>query len=333
MGELGHRLGAVPPRVPVGPRRSTMILAGLIGSILAGIGLAWLLENLNTNVRNMEDLARIMPLPVLAMIPTLDRQTLGQREPGEEGYLPPANDADASLVHTSSLAQTFQNDEYSTAAEAYRMLRTSVLLSSADHPPRTILVTSGQPGDGKTTTIFNTALAFTQLKSEVLIIDCDLRKPRLHKVAQVEKGKGLSNYLTTGGELVDLIRPTAVPHLSILPSGPVPPNPSELISSNKMKELLTLLQTTYDYILIDSPPLVTVTDPIILSTLVDGVILVAKSGKTRTDVLRRAYHDLATINARILGVVLNDFNMRRDGYQDYYYYYRYQYDYRESAES
>jgi protein-tyrosine kinase len=193
------------------------------------------------------------------------------------------------------------------------------------------LVTSGQPGDGKTTTIFNTALAFTQLKSEVLIIDCDLRKPRLHKVAQVEKGRGLSNFLSSGGDLTELIRPTSIPHLSILPSGPVPPNPSELISSNKMKELLVLLQEVYDYILIDSPPLVTVTDPIILSTLVDGVILVAKSGKTKTDVLRRAYHDLATINAKILGVVLNDFNMRRDGYQDYYYYYRYQYDYRETA--
>jgi capsular exopolysaccharide synthesis family protein len=137
--------------------------------------------------------------------------------------------------------------------------------------------------------------------------------------------------LTTGGNLADLILPTSVPHLSILPSGPVPPNPSELISSNKMKELLVKLQGLYDYVLIDSPPLVTVTDPIILSTLVDGVILVCKSGKTKTDVLRRAYHDLATINAKILGVVLNDFNMRRDGYQDYYYYYRYQYDYSERA--
>jgi capsular exopolysaccharide synthesis family protein len=215
---------------------------------------------------------------------------------------------------------------FSAAAEAYRMLRTSILLSTAGRPPKTMMVTSGQPGDGKTTTIFNIALALTQLKAEVVIVDCDMRKPRIHKLLQLTKGEGLSTLLSSGGDLNRFISRTSVPHLSAIPCGHVPPNPSELISSESMKDLLRSLAERFDYVLIDSPPLFTVSDPIILSTLVDGVILVVKSGQSKSELVRRACQDLASVGARLLGVTLNNLNLRKDGY-DYYNSYRQYVDY------
>lgn len=317
------------PAYPVGPRRFTTIALGFLLSLGLGVGLAWLIENLNTSVRNIEDVSRLTALPTLALIPTLEQEAIHIGRKGEAGLLEGVPAEDGAIAPAGGIAHSFMNDEFSTSAEAYRMLRTSVMLSTAGHPPKTILITSGQPGDGKTTTVFNTAIAFTQLNAQVLIVDCDMRKPRMHKVVQVERGQGLSNFLSGSTELEGLIRPTAIKNLSFMSCGPVPPNPSELISSGKMRELLAIVGERFDYVLIDSPPVVSVTDPMILSTMVDGVILVAKSGKTRNEVLRRAYQDMASVGAKMLGVVLNDFNVRRENY-DYYYYYRYSYDYRES---
>lgn len=317
------------PTDPIGPRRFTTIALGLLLSLSLGVGLAWLLENMNTSVRNIEDVSRLTALPTLALIPTLEQSAISIGRKREAGLLEGVAVEDSAIAPAGGLMHTFMNDEFSTSAEAYRMLRTSVMLSTAGHPPKTILITSGQPGDGKTTTVFNTAIAFTQLDAQVLIVDCDMRKPRMHKVVQVERGKGLSNFLSGSTELDELIRPTAIKNLSFMSCGPVPPNPSELISSGKMRELLALMGERFDYVLIDSPPVVSVTDPMILSTMVDGVILVAKSGKTRNEVLRRAHQDMSSVGAKMLGVVLNDFNVRRENY-DYYYYYRYSYDYRES---
>jgi capsular exopolysaccharide synthesis family protein len=215
---------------------------------------------------------------------------------------------------------------FSAAAEAYRMLRTSILLSTAGHPPKTLMVTSGQPGDGKTTTVFNMALALTQLKAEVLVVDCDMRKPRIHKMLQLQKGEGLSTLLASGGDPDKFIYRTPVRGLSVLPCGYVPPNPSELISSGSMKELLRSLSERFDYVIIDAPPMISVSDPIILSTLVDGVILVVKSGESKGESVRRASQDLSSVGARVLGVALNNLNIRKDGY-DYYRNYRQYVDY------
>ena len=215
---------------------------------------------------------------------------------------------------------------FSAAAEAYRMLRTSILLSTAGHPPKTLMVTSGQPGDGKTTTVFNIALALTQLKAEVLVVDCDMRKPRIHKLLQLQKGEGLSTLLASGGDPDKFIYRTPVRGLSVLPCGYVPPNPSELISSGSMKEALRSLSERFDYVIIDAPPMISVSDPIILSTLVDGVILVVKSGESKGESVRRASQDLSSVGARVLGVALNNLNIRKDGY-DYYRNYRQYVDY------
>jgi capsular exopolysaccharide synthesis family protein len=226
--------------------------------------------------------------------------------------------------HSNKLIPLDSEQMFWAAAEAYRMLRTSILLSTAGRPPKTILVTSGQPGDGKTTTVFNLAFALAQLNAEVVIVDCDMRKPRVHKLLQLTKGEGLSTLLTSGGDLDQFITPTPVPHLSILPCGAAPPNPSELISSDKMKELLRSLGDRFNYVIIDSPPLVTFTDPMILSTLVDGVILVVRSGQSKGELTHRACQDLSSMGAKVLGVTLNSFNSRKEGY-DYYRHYRYYY--------
>jgi capsular exopolysaccharide synthesis family protein len=323
---------------PAGPNRSQTIIIALVVSLTLGIGLAYLIENLNTTIRTVEDVSRLTQLPLLAVIPSLNDALPQGRRNGVQGngirsiemkggQAKELNDSYKSLGDFSDKPVLVDSMKmFSAAAEAYRMLRTSILLSTAGRPPKTMMVTSSQPGDGKTTTIFNIALALTQLKAEVVIVDCDMRKPRIHKLLQLTKGEGLSTLLSSGGDLNRFISRTSVPHLSAIPCGHVPPNPSELISSESMKELLRSLGERFDYVLIDSPPLFTVSDPIILSTLVDGVILVVKSGQSKSELVRRACQDLASVGARILGVTLNNLNIRKDGY-DYYNSYRQYVDY------
>jgi capsular exopolysaccharide synthesis family protein len=194
-----------------------------------------------------------------------------------------------------------------------------VLLSSVDRPPKLILITSGQPGEGKTTTVVNTAISLAQLGASVLIIDCDLRKPSAHKVLGVDHSRGLSTYLSRNVDIDEVIQKLPISNLSLLPCGPIPPNPSEMISSAKMKQLLQTLSESYDHIIIDSPPLLKVTDPVILSTMVDGVILVVHGGKSTREVVRRTRQELAMAGARIFGVVLNNVQAGHEGYEDYYY--------------
>ena len=251
---------------------------------------------------------------------------------GWETQLGPGRKAAGGLKPAQPVINAVSKTGFSAGSEAYRMLRTTVMLSTAGRPPKTMLFTSGEPGDGKTTTIYNTAIAFTQLNAKVIIVDCDMRKPKVHKLAQVARNKqrGISTWLSGYGSLKEMIVPTSVPNLSILPCGPIPPNPSELISSQQMRELLVILAKHYDFILVDSPPVVTVTDPIILSTLVDGVIVVTKSGKSKGEMIRRATQELQTVGSKVLGVVLNDYNQQEEGY-DNYMYYRYNYNYSEGA--
>jgi capsular exopolysaccharide synthesis family protein len=208
----------------------------------------------------------------------------------------------------------------SSVVESYRMLRTAVLLSTAGAPPKTILFTSSQPGEGKTTTAVNTAISLAQLGVSVLLIDADLRRPAVHKAFKIPQSRGISNYLSSHTPLENLIVKLPIPNLSVLPCGPIPPNPAELISSDRMKDLLRHLSQQFDHILIDSPPLISVTDPVILSTMVDGSILVVQSGKSTRELVRRARQELSGVGAKVFGVVLNNVNIKREGYNDYDYY-------------
>jgi capsular exopolysaccharide synthesis family protein len=217
-----------------------------------------------------------------------------------------------------STALALTGDVRSPIAESYRHLRTSLLLSSAGQPPKTILVTSSQPSEGKTTTAVNTAFMLAQTGAEVLIIDCDLRRPRLHSHFNVSNGGGLTNLLS-GDPNVDQYLQTyeRQPNLKVLTSGPVPPNPAELLGSDEMRRLLAQLSTRFAHIIVDSPPTISFTDASILSTMVDGVVLVVHGGRSSRAVVRRAKQQLIDVGAHIFGVVLN--NVKLDKQHDYYY--------------
>jgi capsular exopolysaccharide synthesis family protein len=209
------------------------------------------------------------------------------------------------------------DDARSPIAESYRHLRTSLLLSSAGQPPKTILITSSQPSEGKTTTAINTAFMLAQTGAEVLIVDCDLRRPRLHAHFQISNSRGLTNWLSGEPDLDQILQTyDKLPNLKLLTSGPVPPNPAELLGSDQMRKLLALLGERFGHIVIDSPPAISFTDASILSTMADGVVLVVHSGKSSRAVVRRAKQQLLDVGAHIFGVVLNNVKLET---QDYYY--------------
>jgi capsular exopolysaccharide synthesis family protein len=303
---------------PVAPNRPRTILIGFLVSLLAGVGLVFFLEYLDNTVKTVEDVSRYTQLPALSVIPAIGGRKHRALKAGSDGSKKTSSGLVLSNTNGSHNDRVLALDANSSVAEAYRVLRTSVLLSSTEKPPKTILVTSGQPGEGKTTTAVNTAISLAQLGSSVLVIDCDLRRPSVHTVLRVDPVVGLSTYLTGGCELEDVIQELPIANLSVLTAGRIPPNPAEMISSPRMKEMLQTLSERYDHIVIDSPPLLKVTDPVILSTLVDGVILVVHGGKSTREVIRRTRHELSIVGARIFGVVLNNVNPG-DGYDSYSY--------------
>lgn len=313
---------SVPVR-PVSPNRPRTILIGFLISLAVGLVLAFVLEYLDDTVKTVDDVGRYTGLPALAVIPAIParRLRLLHMKTGEKlaGELSDNKGGHALQDTRGPVTKELLNDSQSQLAEAYRGLRTSVLLSTAGSPPKTILFTSSQPGEGKTTTTVNTAISLAQLGASVLLIDADLRRPTVHKILGIDYTQGLSTYLTAGGELDQLVQQLAVPNLSVLPCGPIPPNPAELVSSERMKDLLREASDKYDHVLIDSPPLINVTDPVILSTLVQGVILVVHSGQSKRNIVSRARRELTNVGAKIFGVVLNNVNLKSEGYDDYYY--------------
>jgi capsular exopolysaccharide synthesis family protein len=308
------------PRGPIGPNRLRTIRMGLLLSLVAAIGLAYFLEYIDSSIKTVEDVGRYMRLPALGVIPAMATGAglLNAKIKGKN-LLPGGRSNGKNGDQDQTPYRPVALDTRSSAAEAYRVVRTSILLSAAGHPPKTTLVTSGQPGEGKTTTVINTAISLAQLGSSVLIMDCDLRRPTTHKIFGVETSGGLSSYLSRDIKVDGLIQKLQIPNLSLFPCGPIPPNPAELISSDWMKDLLRSLSEQYDHILIDSPPLINVTDSVILSAMVDGVILVVHGGKSSRGIAQRARQELTSVGAKIFGVVLNNVDMRREGYGHYYY--------------
>jgi polysaccharide biosynthesis transport protein len=315
--EQGNNLKLIDPpqvpRSPLGPNRARTIAIGFFLSLAAGLGLVLLLEQLDNTVKSVEDVARYAQLPTLSAIPALGTRRGRRQLPNGKNVKALASNEMARL-NMDTLAAL---DSQSHAAEAYRALRTAVLLSSVDRPPKLLLVTSGKPGEGKTTTAVNTAISLAQLGHSVLIIDCDLRKPSVHKVLGIEHNAGLSTYLSRDAKLIDVMQKLPYPNLWALPCGPIPPNPAEIISSYKMKRLLRTLGENFDHIIIDSPPLLKVTDPVILSTMVDGVILVVHGGKSTRDMLRRTRQELSLAGGKIFGVVLNNMTSSDEAYYRY----------------
>jgi len=299
------------PTVPARPRKLFNIGLSLLVGLVVGIGLALFVEYLDNTIKSAEDVDRLLGLPVLGLVPALE--SLEKR-----GWLPLSR---VSRVKREDRPILILDRHRSSFAEAFRSLRTSVLLSHAERPPRTILFTSSGPGEGKTTAAINTAISLAQTGARVLLIDGDLRKPGLHKALGVKNQPGLSAYLTRAIDLEAIIEEQKTANLSVLPSGAIPPNPSELLGSAKMREMMKRLSEQYDFVILDSPP-VSTPDALILSALVDGVILVIRCGDTPRELVHRARQSLEDVNARIFGVVLNRIDVTQDGYY-YYYYYRY----------
>lgn len=215
----------------------------------------------------------------------------------------------------------------SPVSEAYRMIRTSIQFSSLDDPIKTIVITSAGPNEGKTTSVVNLGIAMAQSGFKVLLIDGDLRKSQLHKVFGISNQSGLTNVLVNELDYKEGISSTFIEGLEVLSSGVIPPNPSELLASNKMKQLLNKISEDYDYVLIDTPPAAIVTDASILSAIVDGTVLVCASGQASIGETRRAKELLKNVNANIIGVVLNKISMKQRNYYQYYYtYYGEEYD-------
>ena len=217
-----------------------------------------------------------------------------------------------------------QYDKKSPVSESYRAICTNLQFAGAGQPLKLISFTSATPSEGKSTTISNLAIVMAQDGKKILLMDCDMRKPVQHKLFELPN-RGLSNCIATGTELADVIQKNVVPNLDILPSGPVPPNPSELLNSPKMEEILKTVSEEYDYIFLDMPPVLVVTDAAVMASKVDGVIFVLSSGDLSPDDAKRAKTQLQQGGANILGVVLNKVPTRqRYGYNyNYYYYYYY----------
>ena len=211
-------------------------------------------------------------------------------------------------------------------SEDYRTVRTSILLSHAEAPPKTIAFSSALPKEGKTATVANMAVSFAQLNEKVLVIDADLRRPRLHRVFNVRNMGGLSGYLTGKASLEDAIKKTKVENIWFIPSGPIPPNPAELLNSGKMKELIAELKERFDIVLFDTPPVLAVVDSIIVSSLVDSMVFLVQAGKTTNKPFLQGVEELKRAKAKIIGVLFNEVKAKGNGYYEpYYHYYRYHY--------
>jgi capsular exopolysaccharide synthesis family protein len=319
-----------------------MILA-LIFGLLGGLGLVFLFEYLDNSVKSSEDVEKYSGLPTLGVIPefspskfkkgyksaskstpevsallqeVIDQSKKGERtEPGEKRAGIPAGIKSIELI-----THVFPKSNY---AENYRSIRTTLLLSTPDGKLKSLLVSSALPQEGKTATISNLAVTLAQANKRVVIVDSDLRKPRLNKIFEIKNTNGLTNYLSSTLDIRDLVKPTKIPNLFLINSGPVPPNPVELLDSEKMNDLIDRLKQGFDYILYDVPPVLSVSDAIVLGTKIDGMILVAWGGKTSRDALRQTKDKLDVHKIKCLGVVLNNINVEERGYYHMRHYYDY----------
>ncbi len=302
---------ATPPVSPIRPNKRRNILASLLVGLILGVTLAFVQEALDSSVRSTEEAERLINAPALAVIP-VDRDGYRRKQ------LP--TDRSGSSSGSNGVGLAVLTKPSSHMAESFRSLRTSILLSTAPRPPQTLLVTSAQMGEGKTSTVLNLAIAFSQRGGTVLVIDADLRRPNLAKTLGVANEKGLSSFLTGAHTLQEvLIQSERVKNLWVLPAGPRPPDPAELLSSHMMGATLKGLMKHFTQIIIDSPPVLAVTDGVVLSALVDGVILVVASGVTARGALARTHRILENARARVLGIVLNKVDVRFDTYYGSYY--------------
>jgi len=301
------------PRGPIRPRVFLNVLLGAFLGVIAGVGAASLRAFLDRTLKTPDDVERELGLPFLGLIPEIDesakRPTGGRRRRSRR----------AELVHNRELI--VHEHPMSGIAEAARAIRTNLLFMSPDQPYKTLLVTSASPSEGKTTVACCVAIAMAQAGQRVILVDCDLRRPRMHRIFNRDPQVGVTSALLEPELLDTQALATEIPNLSVLPAGPIPPNPSEILHSEKFRKLLDELRRHYDRVIIDSPPVVAVTDAAILSTIVDGTMLVVRAFKTQFDVGRQGVRALSDVGAKLAGGVLNSVDLERHEYKYYHYYY------------
>ncbi len=294
---------------PVKPKKTfTVLLASVLGMML-GIGLCFFVEYLDTTIKTKDDVENILETPIL-------------------GYVPPIKDAAVSTNGKGPIELSGLEKSHSLLAEAFRSIRTSLMFSKIGKGMKNILVTSPMPSEGKTLVSLNIAITLAHAGKRILLVDTDLRKPRLHKILDVSYERGLSNFMAAeeGEESIEgIIADTGIENLSFIPSGPHPPNPAEILGSSRMKEFIDDVSKMFDHVIFDTPPTVNASDSSILAQNVDGVVLVVRSFSTERDIALRARDLLRGAQVKILGTVLNNVDVPRSGYYGYgsYYYYYY----------
>ncbi len=293
------------PEHQVKPRKKLNILLAVIIGLVTGIGLTFFLEYLDNTIKIPEDVKQHLKIPYLGPVPLFESEKEGN--PGE------TMGPDLVSFHLPK----------STASESFRGIRTSILLSSAEVAPQIILVTSAGPREGKTVTAANIAVTMAQSDNKVIILDCDMRRPKIHKLFGISREHGLSNFLASSSDVEGATVSTGIPNLDVMPCGPIPPNASEILGSKRMVTLLNTLRKRYTRIIIDSPPSTAVTDAVVLSKSVDGVILVIRAGETIRQMAKNGVVQFEAVGAPILGAILNAVDLGRDSYYYYQYYYYY----------
>jgi polysaccharide biosynthesis transport protein len=308
---------AEPPGKPYRPNKPLNLALALATGLILGVGLAFFTEHLDSSLKTPDEIDRYLALPSLGVIPSHESLlSASRRKHLSAASIKQNGDPDSVELVT-------HHDTRSLLSEAYRNLRTSILLSSSNgHPPKLLVITSSQKGEGKTTTSINISVALAQAGGSVVLLDCDMRDPKIHRALKLSPESGMSTYLSGQSELLRLVQKTEVPNLSVVTSGHIPPNPAELIGSQRMKDGLALLARSFSHVVIDTPPVLSVTDARVLGTMVDGVILVIKGGVTPREAVRLTKRLLHEVHVRIIGTLLNDVNIRS---ADYAYYSRYYY--------
>ena len=318
---------AVPPESPISPKKKLNLILGVLIGLGLGVGVTFFMEYLDNSIRTVEDVEQLK-LPLLGSIPEIKPETTN-------GKLLPSviTGARKKTSHHKELESQFIAERLIThlrpkspISEAYRSLRTQIQYAKTDKPIRSILVSSPGPGEGKSTSVTNLAIAMAQMGSKIMLVDSDLRRPVLHNLFGLKREIGLTNYLIGKASLEEIVKPTEIENLYLITTGILPPNPSEMLGSKRMRELLDKLVSQYEYVLLDSPPMIAVTDALVMAPWVDGVIMVLRSGKTDRDAAARAQELLENVNGHLIGTLLNDVSSSYM-YGSYYYYYYYYYYY------
>lgn len=292
------------PSSPVSPNRQRDVTTGAMWGLVLGMGVAFFIEFLDSTLKNAEDVETYLRLPFLGYVASL------RSEKDEVKGL-----KDFDLIS--------QKIPHSRIAESYRSIRTSIIFSAPeDRPLKTILITSSLPREGKTFISTNLGIVFAHTNEPIIVIESDMRKPRISNIFGMKNDIGLSSFLTGKASLEEVIKPTSVPSLSVIVSGPIPPNPTELLTSAKIQQFFDELKSRFSRIIIDSPPVLYVADTALLANIVDGVIHVVRAGKTNINHIIRARQKLTEAKAKVVGIILNDLDVKRE---DSYYYYHYYY--------